>query len=105
MDGLPILFFNKPNEINQKILKEYSIVDANYEKLKLSWWMDLINFRKEKSKNIKIDFYEDDLDHHNSIVLFYKIYHKLDKNKKYKTLIRKIHARSLGRKINDKVGL
>ena len=105
IQDLPIIFVDSYKEISKEMLRNYNFENINYEKLKFSWWFDLIQKQKIEEQSKEISFYENEKKNYENVNLFYSKYHKNEKSKKYATFFRKVHKKIFGRNINNKIGI
>lgn len=99
----PILYFKKFKELNIEDLNQRTY--KFNPKLNINYWIKQINEGQVESQNISLNFKENDEMHKKNIRIFFKKYHKLNRYKYLKTLLRKIHKKLLGKQINIDLGV
>ena len=105
MQDLPIIFVSDYKDISLDMVNKYKFESVNIEKLKFSWWLNLIQSHTIENQSKEININENEEVNKESIKLFYAKYHKNEKRKKYATFFRKLHKKILGKKINTLVGV
>lgn len=100
---LPIIFLKNYKSINKNEIEKFDFF--YHEKLNMQWWKKLIANKVLEEKSDEVLIVESKEIQDKNITKFYKDYKKLNRYKLIKTILRKIHKKILGRKLDDYFGL
>ena len=103
--GLPIILLDSYDQLIIDNLAEFKFNELKYEMLTIGWWLDLINSGESLSVNKEIRIIENEDESYENIKLYYENLKILNKRKKINTLLRKVHKRALGKRINSYVSI
>ncbi len=105
MQDLPIIFLESYKNLSFKNISNYHFENLNLNKLKFSWWLNVIKEKTLPDSGIVHSFIEDENKHKLNLGIFYQKYHALDRRKKYITIFRKAHKKLFGSKVNNFIGI
>ena len=99
-NDLPVIFLKSLKDLKYEHLKNYKFRNINFDKLKVDWWVSLIESHKNGISNEKylIEFNELEIKN-----FYTKKINDINKYKKIKTTLRKIHKHTLGKRVAEKV--
>ena len=103
---LPIIYLNSYKDLNIENLSKNTFQDLNYKKLNIEWWINLIKNKEIKGNKNSLKFYESEDENITNVRDFFNNRVNVDKKiKRKKTFIRKVHKKTIGRKINNLIGV
>jgi hypothetical protein len=102
-NDLPILFIKSMKDLDVNYLEKQTIRNDNYDKLYVNWWIDLIKAKKiTSSEAIDVEL---SLKEIKKIKKTYKSKITLiNSKKKFYTIFRKVHKKTIGIKVNRAIG-
>lgn len=105
LNGLPIIFLNSISQLNNSMLQNFYQSEYNYNKLNVQWWITKIYAHKNvfSNKKIYIEFTQEEISE--ALTNYHIKLKKLNNLKKINTLIRKIHKKTFGKKVDDIIRL
>ena len=97
---------NSYKDLNIENLSKNTFQDLNYKKLNIEWWINLIKNKEIKGNKNSLKFYESEDENITNVRDFLNNRVNVDKKiKRKKTFIRKVHKKTIGRKINNLIGV